>query len=87
MHLPVLVVSQRILLQTFLHGIVIDNHLLTGVRSDDKLQNVKQLARITTTISYQRISLLQANIPLGELRVCGDGTLYKRQQVVFVERL
>ena len=86
-HLAILVVSQRILLQTLLHKLVADDHLAVHLRLHHQLQNVQQLTCIAAAVAQQRPRLLQLNLALRQLHILRDGPLQQLHQVGLLQRL
>ena len=85
-HLAVLVVGQRILLQTRQNQLV-GNDDIARLRLNNQLQDVQQLTRIAATESQQGVSLAQLDMTLLENHVGLDGTLQQLQQIVLLQRL
>ena len=64
MHLAVLIVGKWVLLQTALHNLVGNNHLIVAVGLDNKLQYIEKLARVASAIAQQGTRLLELYVAL-----------------------
>ena len=62
MHLAVLVISQRILLQTLVYDFIGDYHLIGTVGLNHKFQNIEQFAGITARETKYGCGLSQFDI-------------------------
>ena len=87
MHIALLVVSQRILLQLFFHHLIGDDHLVGASRFHHQFQDIEQFSGIATAEAEHRAGFLQLNLLLTEFHILGDGTLQESLQVVFFKRL
>ena len=86
MHLSVLVVGQRVLLQSGHHQVV-GYHDITRLCFNHQLQDIEQLAGIAPAEAQQCIRLLQLDVALLQDNIGMDGTVEQLQQVVFLQRL
>ena len=75
MHFSILIVSQRILLQTFGNYLISNDHRIIGFGRNYKVQNIKQFTRISTTIAEHGSRFFQFDFTLFQNMVGGDGTL------------
>ena len=88
MHLAVLVVGQRVLLQSVDHQLVADDNLLVAIlRLDYKFENVEQLACVATAIAKHGAGFLQDDFPFLQLHIGLDGSVQQLQQVVLLQWL
>ena len=86
MHLALLIVSQRILLQLFLYHLISDNHFLAASRFHHQFQDIEQFPGITATEAEHGCGFLQLNLLLLEFHILGDGTLQESLQVFLLQR-
>ena len=86
MHLPVLVIRQRILLQTLGH-LLIRNHHGSGIRIrlHHQLQYVQQLAGIASRKAEHGIRLLQLYLLFFQYHVLCDGIMQQFQQILLLQ--
>jgi hypothetical protein len=86
-HLSVLIISQRILLQTLLHLFVCDYDFAVWLGIDHKFQNIQQLSGIAAAISHHGGSFLHIYFALLQFFVVMYGVVYEFCQIFFLERL
>ena len=86
MHLSILVVCQRILLQPFGHHFIGDDNSLFRFRLHNEFQYIKQLAGIPTGEAQHSCGFFQFNLTFFQYRVCTNGTFQKFQQIFFLQR-
>ena len=79
MHLPILVVCQRILLQPFGHHFIGDDNSLFRFRLHNEFQYIKQLAGVSTGETQHGRCFFQFNFAFFQYGIRGDGTLQKFQ--------
>ena len=87
MHLAILVVGERTLLQTGFNGLVGNLDGAAFGSTDNKLEDVEQLARVAAAVSQYRSRLLQPYVEFPQFRVIGYRTAQQLQQVVLLQRL
>ena len=87
MHFPVLVVGQRVLLQSLCHLLIGDDHLRFRFGFDHQFQDVQQLPRIPPGIAEDGIGFLHLYVPVFQFRIRMDGPVEQLEQVVFLQRL
>ena len=86
MHLAILVVCQRILLQTGFY-IAVGNDNLRLLRSlYHQFQDIQQFTRVAAAIAHQSTRLLQYDVLLAQFDILGDSSVEQFQQVVFIQR-
>ena len=87
MHLPLFVVSHRILLQAVGDDAVFDDHrILVAHRFIEQLYDVEQFACIAAAVSEQSGSLAQFELLLAEQTVTLCHALDQIEQIITVER-
>ena len=86
MHLALLIISQRILLQLFLYHLIGDNHFIAACRFHHQFQDIEQFPGITATEAEHGCGFLQLNLLLLEFHILGDGTLQESLQVFLLQR-
>ena len=86
MHLSLLVVSQRILLQLVYHHLVGNDHIIRPSRFNHEFKDIEQLAGITTTISQQGTLLLQFNMLFPQFHILRNGTVQQSFQIFLFQR-
>ena len=79
MHLSILVVCQRILLQPFGHHFIGDDNSLFRFRLHNEFQYIKQLAGVSTGETQHGRCFFQFNFAFFQYGIRGDGTLQKFQ--------
>ena len=86
MHLALLIISQRILLQLFLYHLISDNHFIAACRFHHQFQDIEQFPGITATEAEHGCGFLQLNLLLLEFHILGDGSLQEPLQVFLFQR-
>ena len=86
MHVAPFVISQRVLLQSFLHHLVGYDNLLRTFRLNHQLQNVKKLACIATAVTHHGIGLAQLNVALAQFGIGCYGAVEQLHKVFFFKR-
>ena len=86
MHLPVLVICQRILLQTLGH-LLIRNHHGSGIRIrlHHQFQYVQQLAGIASRKAEHGIRFLQLYLLFFQYHILCDGIMQQFQQIFLLQ--
>ena len=87
MHLAILVVGERILLQALGDNGIGDDYLFAIVGLNHQLQRVEQLAGITSREAQQGIGLTDGDVALLQIDVFRDGAVEEFEQVVLLQRL
>ena len=88
MQLPILIISQRILLKTLHYLFIGNNHLARrAVSFHHQFQNVQQLPGISSRIAEHGIRLLQFDILFLQIDILGDGIVQQFEQVFLLQRL
>ena len=75
MHLTILVVGQRILLDAFRHQLVGDDDRILLFGLNNKFQYVEQLACVAPTETQQVGGLSQLNLAFLQFNVFGNGVI------------
>ena len=78
MHLALLIVGKRILLQHSLNALVGDDDRVILSRLGDQLEDVKQLARIAARVAQHGACFFQFDVFLTEYYIFRDGMLKYR---------
>ena len=86
MHLAVLVVSQRILLQTLLHHPVGYHNIVARLSPDDEVKDIQQLPSITPAITQDSPRLTQFDVPPLQFHILRHRSLQQLQQVILLQR-
>ena len=87
MHFAVLVVGQRIFLQAFHHGGIIDNDwIVVFFGLAHQVDNIQHLACISTGKTIQTFAFFYAYVSLFQFFVFFDGAFYEFIQIGFFER-
>ena len=86
-HLAILVVGERILLQTLGDNGIGDDHLITIVGLDHQFERVEQLAGIASREAQQGIGLTDGDAALLQVGILRDGAVEEFEQVVLLQRL
>ena len=87
MHLAVLVVGQRVLLQAFGHHVVGDDDGVVCFRLDNQFQYVEQLTGVSSAVAQHGGSFLQLDVAFTQDMVGCQCPLKQFQQVFLFERL
>ena len=86
-HLSLLVVGQRILLQPFYHYLVVDHHRLpVGGGLLYEVEDIEELAGIAPREAEEGVGALHLHIALAEHLVGGDGAVEERAQLWLLQR-
>ena len=87
MHFAILIVSQRILLQSFCHKLIgNDNIVLFTGSFNYQFQYVQQFTGISPTIPENGVRFLQYYLPFLQDDVLCNGSIQQLQQIVFLQR-
>ena len=85
-HLPVFVVGEGILLETFGHHLVGDDNGVCGFGLHHEVEDIiKQFAGIAAAVAEHGGSLLELYLPFFQLRIRGYGALEQFQQVILLQ--
>jgi len=82
MQLTPLIVRGRVFLQPLRHQLISDHHLIAPFGGNRQLQDIQQLAGITTRETEQRIALLHLDLPLPQEVIFSKGTFQQRLQIL-----
>ena len=84
-HLPVFVVGEGILLETFGHHLVGDDNGVCGFGLHHEVEDIKQFAGIAAAVAEHGGSLLELYLPFFQLHIRGYGALEQFQQVILLQ--
>ena len=87
MQLTPLLVRGRVFLQPLRHQLISDHHLIAPFGGNRQLQDIQQLAGISTREAEQRVALLHLDIPFSQEVVFGKCTIQQCLQVALSHRL
>ena len=86
MHFPVLIVSQRILLQTFGHHVIGDDNRFLCVRFHYKFKYIEQFTGVSAGEAQHGCRFFEFDFPFFQYGVGSDGTLQKFEQIFLFQR-